>query len=130
MFVLDTNTLIYFFKGMGNVGQKLLTTPPRSIIIPSIVIYELEYGIARSTMPEKRRIQLDEICQLCKVNDFTHDTAKIAAKIRAVLFAKGTPIGPHDILIAAFALEAQAPLVTRNTDEFSKINELVLENWF
>ncbi len=53
MYVLDTNTLIYFFKGLGEVPRKLLATPPNEIAIPAIVLYELEYGIAKSGSPKK-----------------------------------------------------------------------------
>jgi len=58
MYILDTNTLIYYFKGMGNVAEKLLQHPPRDIAIPSIVLYALEVGLAKSAEPEKRRQQL------------------------------------------------------------------------
>ena len=64
MYVLDTNTLIYFFKGVGNVASKLLAISPKEIAIPSIVIYEIEYGIVKSTSPKKRQSQLFEICSL------------------------------------------------------------------
>lgn len=47
-FSLDTNTLIYFFKGMGNVADNLLSKSPSEIAIPSIVLFELEFGIAKS----------------------------------------------------------------------------------
>jgi len=33
MYVLDTNTLIYYFKGQGQVAQNLANTPPQEIII-------------------------------------------------------------------------------------------------
>ncbi len=56
MYVLDTNTLIYFFKGEGNVARKLLTISPKEIAIPAIVVYEIEYGIAKSTSPKKDRL--------------------------------------------------------------------------
>jgi len=58
MYLLDTNTLIYFFKGMGNVAQELLSKSPKEIGIPSIVLYELEVGIAKSKSPRKRLQQL------------------------------------------------------------------------
>ena len=58
MYALDTNTVIYFFKNMGNVAQHLFSLPPHEIILPSVVLYELEVGIAKSTSPEKRRTQL------------------------------------------------------------------------
>ena len=54
MYLLDTNTLIYYFKGMGNVSQKLLSQSPKNISVLSIVIFELEVGIAKSTSPHKR----------------------------------------------------------------------------
>ena len=54
MYVLDTNTLIYFFKGVGGVAYNLLRVPPREIGIPSIVLYELQVGIAKSNLPKKR----------------------------------------------------------------------------
>jgi tRNA(fMet)-specific endonuclease VapC len=38
----DTNTLIYFFKGVGRVGDRILSTPPSDIAIPAVVFYELE----------------------------------------------------------------------------------------
>jgi len=42
MYVLDTNTLIYFFKGLGNVATNLLEKSPKDIGIPTIVLYEIE----------------------------------------------------------------------------------------
>ena len=48
MFVLDTNTLIYFFKGLGKVEQNLLSESPKEVGIPTIVLSELEVGIGKS----------------------------------------------------------------------------------
>ena len=61
MYVLDTNTLVYFFKGVGKVAERFLATSPQDIAIPSIVLYELEVGIAKSVSPSKRRKQLNEL---------------------------------------------------------------------
>lgn len=47
MYVLDTNTLIYFFKGQGSVAGRLLATPPGEIGVPSIMLFELEVGLAK-----------------------------------------------------------------------------------
>ena len=130
MYVLDTNTLIYFFKGLGGVSKRVLAVPPKQISIPSIVLYELEVGIARSTSPKKRRKQLEDFTSLVKVLPFGTEEARSAASIRVGLEKKGQPIGPYDILIAAVALTSQSILVTRNTAEFSRIKGLRLENWY
>ncbi len=130
MYILDTNTLIYFFKGMGNVSSKLLAIPPKDITIPAIVIYELEYGIARSRSPEKRQAQLKEICSLVNLLPFGNKEARSSASIRAKLEKKGTPIGPYDILIAGTALEHRGILVTNNLKEFLRVPKLKTENWY
>ncbi|MFM7201889.1 MAG: hypothetical protein ACKO6N_13985 [Myxococcota bacterium] len=54
MYILDTNTLIYFFKGKGMVAERLLKCSLREVGVPSIVLFELELGICLSSAPEKR----------------------------------------------------------------------------
>jgi len=130
MYVLDTNTLIYFFKGMGNVSEKLLSIPPKDIAIPSVVLFELEYGIAKSNSPKKRQQQLKEICSVVNVLDFGEEEARVSALVRALLEKKGTPIGGYDVLIAATALVCQGVLVTNNTKEFMRVESLKLDNWY
>jgi tRNA(fMet)-specific endonuclease VapC len=130
MYVLDTNTLIYYFKGMGNVADKLLQTAPRDVAIPAVVLYELEVGLAKSNDTKKRRKQLDDFIALMTVLPMNTKEAKAAANIRATLEAKGTPIGAMDTLIAGTALANQSILVTHNTKEFSRVQGLVLEDWF
>ena len=65
MFVVDTNSLIYFFKGQGRVSERLLDTPPSEIGVPSIVLYELEVGIAKSSAPINAAygLGLNSFCQ-------------------------------------------------------------------
>ncbi|RIZ67196.1 MAG: type II toxin-antitoxin system VapC family toxin [Methylococcales bacterium] len=130
MYALDTNTVIYFFKNMGHVAQHLFSLPPHEIALPSVVLYELEVGIAKSTSPEKRRAQLNELLTLVRVLPFSENEATISAKLRAILEQAGTPIGPLDMMIAGTALANKATLVTHNTKEFSRINQLRLEDWF
>jgi len=130
MFVLDTNTLIYFFKGMGRVAQKLLACPPKDIGLPTIVLFELSVGILKSTSPEKRTHQLDQLSEVVNILPFGSDEAGCAAGIRADLELKGCPIGPYDILIAATALSHNDTLVTHNVKAFSRIKDLRIEDWY
>ncbi len=48
MYLLDTNTLIYFFKGKGRVPERFLATAPGEITISTITVFEIETGIAKS----------------------------------------------------------------------------------
>jgi len=130
MYVLDTNTLIYFFKGMGRVSDRLLMEVPKSIGIPTIVLYELEVGIAKSKAPERQRMQLQSLASAVNILPFGADEARAAAIIRAKLEKKGEPIGPYDVLIAGTALSQKGVLVTHNTDEFKRVEDLQLEDWY
>ncbi len=49
--------------------------------------------------------------------------------IRAELERVGRPIGRNDLLIAAHARALSATLVTRNVREFSRVPDLVIEDW-
>ncbi len=130
MYLLDTNTLIYFFKGMGNVAERLLSKSPKDISIPSIALYELEVGIAKSNNPKKRKQQLESLVSRITILPFASKEAEVAAMIRAELENLGTPIGPYDTLIAGIALSQNATLVTHNTKEFNRVQGLSIEDWF
>lgn len=130
LYLLDTNTLIYFFKGIGDVANILLSKAPKDILIPSIVLFELEVGIAKSTKPQKRSKQLESLMSRISISSFGPQEAKIAAIVRADLEANGTPIGPYDTLIAGTALSNNATLVTHNTKEFRRVEGLGIEDWY
>ncbi|MEH2336317.1 type II toxin-antitoxin system VapC family toxin [Nostoc sp.] len=127
MYVLDTNTLIYYFKGQGQVAYNLASIPAEEISIPTIVIFELQVGIEKSTSLAKRTQQL-----LSRVNlvPFDYDAALAAATIRTQLDKQGTPIGPMDILIAGIAIALRATLVTHNVNEFSRVAGLAIADWY
>jgi tRNA(fMet)-specific endonuclease VapC len=119
---LDTNTVIYFFKGMGRVAENLGKEAPRDIAIPAVVLYELEVGIARSSRPRQRRESLDALLEVIHILPFDERAARASAELRG--------LGPIDTLIAGTALVYSATLVTHNTKEFSRVRGLRLLDWF
>lgn len=130
MFVLDTNTLIYFFRGEGRVAERMLATPPSSIALPTVVLYELEVGLAKSPHARKRRRQLETLLAVITVLPFALEEAKASASLRAQLETAGTPIGPMDTLIAGTALAHRGILVTRNLRELGRVRGLQVEDWY
>ena len=129
-YVLDTNTLIYFFKGLASVSNQLLETPPNEIGIPTIVLFELEVGIRKSSSPHKRKARLQEFISLITIIPFGYDEEKCAADIRVKLEKQGVPIGPYDILIAASAMAKNCTLITHNIREFDRIKGLKIQDWY
>jgi tRNA(fMet)-specific endonuclease VapC len=60
---------------------------------------------------------------------FDDESAAIAGPLRKKLESHGKVIGPHDLQIAAIALQHEWTLVTSNKYEGSRLEELRLEDW-
>jgi len=130
MYVLDTNTLVYFFRGEGEVATNLLNHDPGEIVVPSLVVWELEVGIGKAGTASRRRKQFEAFLATVQVAPFGIEEARSAADIRLKLERRGIPIGPIDTLIAGTALARKAVLVTRNVREFGRVEGLRVENWY
>lgn len=131
MLILDSNAISYYFRGDPQVVPRLQALQPIDIGVPAIVVYELRYGLVRLTQ-DAAQPRLDALAQFLRplqVLPFDNECAAHAARIRVTLEAAGTPIGPHDTLIAATVLRHQATLVTRNVREFSRVPGLQWVNW-
>lgn len=132
MLVLDTNTISYYFRNEPCVVQKLQSTPLQQIAVPAIVVYELKYGILRlaNDAAQPRLHALSKFLQFLTIIPVDENVAETAATIRVDLERKGTPIGAHDVLIAASAVAINGQLVTRNVREFERVQGLQVVNWF
>jgi tRNA(fMet)-specific endonuclease VapC len=131
---LDTNAVIAILNNRPPmVREKLrhaLEAEKAQAAISSIVLYELWYGVARSV----RRAENSERLRVflsgeVDVATFNEDAAAEAGSVGAILEARGTPVGPYDLLIAAQALHAGATLVTANGAEFARVPGLLWQDW-
>lgn len=129
-YLLDTNILIYAFKGQGHCRERLAQTQGEDLCLSTVTVFELEYGLAKSTAPARLRHYLDGMTQRCHLLDMHPEAAQHAAAVRAFLEKQGQPIGTCDLLIAGTALAHGLTLVTHNTREFSRVPGLQLEDWF
>ena len=130
IYALDTNTLIYYFKGVGSVVSNMLSIPPSDLAIPAVVLYELERGLATSQAPGRRRAQLAVLRQSVRLLPFDQSAAQRAGGISAELCRIGKPIGPIDALIAGTSMSVGATLVTHNTREFKRVPGLQVVDWY
>ncbi|MDR2013071.1 MAG: type II toxin-antitoxin system VapC family toxin [Rhodanobacter sp.] len=128
-YLLDTNILIAALKGHPGVRQRLETLPLSSMRLSAIVLGELEFGAEKSAYGERNRTRLATLVQRLPLVGIDTQTMRCYAQIRAYLERQGTPIGANDTWIAAQALAVEATLVTDNEHEFSRVPNLLLENW-
>ena len=130
MYLLDTNICIYIIKKRPiNVLKVLESKFRENILISSITIAELEYGIAKSKFSEKNRISLIEFLSIFQILTFDDSDAVAFGAIKSRLENQGNIIGPMDLLIAAQVISKNLILVTNNTKEFKRIEEIKIENW-
>ncbi|MBT9314003.1 type II toxin-antitoxin system VapC family toxin [Leptothoe spongobia] len=130
MYVLDTNTLIYLFKGMGRIGERMQSVSSGEVGISTLVLYELYVGIAKSQNPTRRKQLLESLTSQSIILPFDQKAAKVASQIRARLESMGQPIGPIDTLITGVAMAQDATLITHNVKEFSRVGGLSIEDWY
>lgn len=130
LYMLDTNTIAYAKnRRPPQVLEQLLKHTPSEISISSITMAELEFGIFHSSKPEQNRIALMMFLSGITVLPFGSEAALEYGDIRHVLQSQGQLIGGNGMLIAAHARSLGLTLVTHNTQEFSRVAGLKLEDW-
>jgi tRNA(fMet)-specific endonuclease VapC len=130
---LDTNAWVdHLRRGpTSQVTGKLTAASPGSVYLCSLVVGELLYGALHSG-PGHQAHNLALIVSLRQQFvslPFDDRAAEEYAEARAHLASTGTSIGPNDLIVAAIALAHGCTLVTHNTQEFSRVPGLLLEDW-
>ena len=126
-YLLDSNAIIAIMANQPAIMTSLATVAPSDVGVSSIVMFELIFGAFNSARVSNNleRLQLLEF----PVLEFGAKDARAAGQIRATLKRSGMPIGPYDVLIAGQAMARRLSLVTANTAEFSRVDDLTIENW-
>lgn len=127
--MLDTNIVSSLMGDpYGTTRQRLERFGIANVCVSIISAGELWYGAERATS-KRIAAEVAAITSLVAVVPFEHPADREYGKLRTHLQRLGTPIGPNDLFIAAHALSLGVMLVTANTREFSRVPDLVVENW-
>ena len=130
MYLLDTNVIIDIIRGKyPALKNHFMQTKISDIFIPSIVVAELEFGAKHSNNYLENRQKFIKVIKNFKILPFTDAEAVFYGEIRQNLTSRGLIIGPNDLLIAATALANHGILITHNTNEFKRVENLTLEDW-
>lgn len=129
-FLPDTNVCINLLRQRDSgLVARWKSVKVADIVLCSVVVYELRYGVERSSDATRGNAQLDLFLSPFISLPFDDQCARRCAEIRAELERTGRVIGPHDLQIAAIALHHGLILVTHNTREFTRVAGLKLEDW-
>jgi len=129
-YMLDTDISSYIMKRSNDaVLTRLQKLPVDAVCISVITKSELLFGVEVSPRHQQDHAALEEYLRHVEVLDFPDEAALHYARIRAALKARGAMIGANDLFIAAHARSLRLTLVTNNSDEFSRVQDLNIENW-
>jgi tRNA(fMet)-specific endonuclease VapC len=129
-FMLDTDICIYIIRKRPiEVEKRFRALKPFEVGISAITLAELEFGIAKSSRPDRNRDALLGFLAPLEVAAFDDTAALHCGEIRAFLEKEGNPIGSMDLMIASHARSLSIPLVSNNVREFRKVPGLRVENW-
>jgi tRNA(fMet)-specific endonuclease VapC len=127
--LLDTDIVSHLMRDKSHTLRRRLNHfQAGDVAMSAITIAELSYGIRRRNSSRNQEV-LDRFLSLFVVADFDVAAATVYGEVRAALERNGTPIGSHDMLIAAHALSLGVPLATNNHREFRRVPGLRVENW-
>lgn len=130
IYLPDTNVWIsYLNSRKSRVKEVLPQHRLEDIALCSVVKAELVFGAFRSSRRDANLKVLQALFSQMVSLPFDDSAADHYGRIRADLVARGTTIGPNDLMIAAIALTHNLVLVTNNTKEFSRVQGLHIEDW-
>lgn len=128
-YLLDTSVLSRLIRQpQGPVAERIARVGEANVLTSVIVACELRYGAAKRGSRRLTR-QVEAVLGAMTVRPLESDVERLYASIRTALEKRGTPIGAHDMLIAAHARALGAVCVTDNVAEFRRVPALKVENW-
>jgi len=129
VWMLDTNSLSELIRNpRGALTERLAAIEPDEVCTSIVVACELRFG-ARRKGSEVLTRRVEQLLGTLNVLPLDPPADEHYADIRAALEQLGTPIGSHDLFIAAHARSRGLTLVTHNIREFTRVPDLNVLDW-
>lgn len=122
--MLDSNTCIFL---MSRKPGMIARVPLHECGISSVVLGELECGFLKSDRRPENRGKLNQLLGAVDIYEVGEEVALVWAELQIAMKANLT--GPNDMWIAAHALALDVPLITNNVTEFSRVPNLLVDDW-
>ena len=130
--LIDSSVLIPWERDKLNIESQLVKYRDESVAIAAITASELLHGVHRANTPARRNQReafVEGLLSRLPTLSFDLLTARIHARLSAELAMKRTPVGPHDLIIAATAVSNGYAVAARDERSFPKIPGLTLLRW-
>jgi tRNA(fMet)-specific endonuclease VapC len=129
-YMLDTNIVSHIMQGRdSDLLTRLSQVAIGQVVISSVTLAELEYGLHRKGHPVRLKNALIQMLLRIDVLPWDEDVARCYGALCSKLETQGINLSDFDMMIAAHAQAVKAILVSRDK-AFSQITEgLNLEVW-
>lgn len=129
-YMLDTNVVSHVMQGRdAALLARLTQVPIGQVVISSVTLGELEYGLHRKGRPERLMSAMAQVLLRVDVLPWDETVARCYGEFCTALEARGINLSDLDMMIAAHAVAADATLVSRDK-AFAKVPaRLQLEVW-
>lgn len=125
--ILDSSLLIADEREDFDLPSWLRGRPPEPVAVSAITFSELWFGIEADenvARAKRRRRWLEKIFRRLEVVPLDARVARIHSRAWAQLSKSGEMIGPHDLIVAATALQRRWAVATFNAREFRHVPDL------
>jgi tRNA(fMet)-specific endonuclease VapC len=124
--LIDADVIIRAERGLFDLDGWLDSQPNEEFSLAAITVAELWHGAERATGAHrlKRELFLRRIFTMFEFVPYTDRTAFEHARLWAALESSGQMIGPHDLILAATAVQTGNAVATFNKRHFSAVEGL------
>ena len=130
---LDTNACIAVINGTSPALRTMIAEALGEgsvLCVSTVVLHELWFGAAKSARAAYNADRIQAfLAGPLEVLPFDEADARAAGEVRARLQRAGTPIGAYDTMIAGQALRRGLTVITADADDFSRVDDLMWEDW-
>jgi tRNA(fMet)-specific endonuclease VapC len=128
--LIDTDILSYYFRGDPIVTNRFVLYLDYfdNFNISIITYFEILSGLLVNDSKSQLK-KFESFCSSNNVINTTIDSVTISSRIVAYLYKNGTLVDNQDLLIAGIAIENNLVMVTNNERHFSRIPNLIIDNW-
>ncbi|MDR2687920.1 MAG: PIN domain-containing protein [Oscillospiraceae bacterium] len=121
-YAIDSNIISYLLNRRLDV-QRFIRDLAKPVIIPSVAFYEVQRGLLAVNAVKKLQM-FQRMWLKCDVGKMDFDVWNTAAEIYAYLARKGELLEDADIMIAAYCVVNNLPLITNNVKHMGRIPQL------
>jgi tRNA(fMet)-specific endonuclease VapC len=129
MYLLDTDTIIYIFKGHPCVRKNLERHFHDPLKLSVITLMELYYGAYKSKKTAVNLARIRTLESELEIIPLGRETVETFGMIKADLERMGTPLDDFDLILASCAIAHNLILISNNVRHFERIDGLKIENW-